>query len=167
MHGSYVENLRDQYVDVINTQLIPQLLAVNNIYLDYEDMPKFIPVDPDEMSVDEIFKAVQRGASVDKLTPEALEWLYSKGNIPVEGIDNLDFTSAGESRAGDGMATSGEGTSTNKKGGDKSVSNNENGGVEKGLQKQFATQKGTDRIIDVNTDVCINEDDLDKTGAFK
>jgi len=167
MHGSYVENLRDQYVDVINHQLIPQLLAVNNIYLDYTDMPKFKPVDPDEMSIDEVFKAVQRGASVDKLTPEALEWLYGKANMPTEGIDELDFTSAGESRAGDGMKTAGEGTSTNMKGGDKSVSNNENGGVEKGLQKQFATQKGTDRIIDVETDTCINEDELNTNGEYK
>ena len=130
-------------------------------------MPKFIPADPDELSIDEVFKAVQRGASVEKLTPEALKWLYNKALIPTEGIDDLDFTSSGDSRSGDGMKSAGEGTSNSQSGGDASVSNNENGGVEKSLHKQYVTQKGTDRIIDAETDKCVNEDELDKNGEYK
>lgn len=166
MHGSYVEDYRDQYADVINTQLIPRLLAANNIYLDHKDMPVFVPANPDELSLDEAFKAIQRGVSVGGMTNEAMKDIYERAGLPTEGVMEMDLTQA-ESKAGEGMKTAGEGTAKNVKGGDKSSANTENGGVAKSLQRQIATQKGTDRLIDVETDVCINEDQLDSDGRFK
>lgn len=167
MHGSYVEDYRDQYVDVINTQLIPRLLAANNIYLDHKDMPVFVPADPDELSLDEAFKAIQRGVSVGGMTNEALKDIYRRAGLPQDGVADLDLTQDTESRAGDGMKTAGEGTSTSVKGGDKSSANTENGGVDKQLHRTLVTQKGTDRLIDAETDKCVNEDELDAKGNYK
>jgi len=164
MHGSYVEDYRDQYADVINTQLIPRLLAINNIYLDAEDMPKFIPANPDELSLDEAFKAIQRGVSVGGMTNEALKDIYERAGLPTKGVEDLDLSQE-ESKAGEGMKTAAEGTAKKVKGGDKSSANTENGSVAK--QLKIATQKGTDRLIDSATDVCINEDQLNSKGRFK
>lgn len=167
MHGSYVEDLRDQYVDVINTQLIPRLLAKNGVYLDHKDMPVFVPADPDELDLDVLSKAIQRMKSVGGLTKEALQSMYEKAGLPIDGIDEISFEDENASRAGDGMKTAGEGTSNSVGGGDKSSANTENGGVEKALHRKLVTQKGTDRLIDADTDECINEDELDSRGSYK
>lgn len=170
LHGHHVERDTLQYSDVMDSQLAPRLLAVNNIYLSYKDMPKWQPGDPDELSLDELGKVVQRMRSVGMMTQNMLEDLAARAGLPIEGIDDLSFEDPlVESGAGEGMATSGDGTAKKKAGGDKSTSNKENGGVTKGLdtQRTIVTQKGTDRLIDANTDECINADDLDRQGHYK
>lgn len=165
IHGHHVERDIMQYVDVINTQLIPRLLAANGIYLNYKDMPKFEAGDPDEISLDDLGKIVQRMASVSMMTEPMLRTLALKAGLPEEDIENLDFTFSNmQSRAGDGMKTAGEGTALSVGGGDKSVANSANGGS---MQKSLVSQKGTDRIIDTETDECVNEHLLDKDGNYK
>lgn len=142
-HSYYVERNLLQKMDVLNNQLAPRLLAANGIYLDYEDMPVYQAKPVGEQSKDEISKVIQRIGSVMKLTPKALEKMYTDLDLPIEGIEDLDFTSKGESRSGDGMATAGEGTSNShggKNGSDASVANNENTSVTKKLVYESETE---------------------------
>lgn len=126
----YVQRNIKQKEDVINNQLLPRILAANGIYLDYEDMPTFRAVNPFKTSFDEASKFIQRVGSVNKLTQEALSFIYEDVGLPTEGIEDLDFSDSGQSRAGDGMVTAGPGTSTDVNGNDNSVSNMENGSSE-------------------------------------
>ncbi len=167
-HGQHLQSDIDMYVDILNTQLAPRLLAVNNIFADFANMPVFQPADPDELSLDEVGKFIQRVKSVDGLDGETMKEVYRRAKLPVDGLDDIDFSSSGQSRAGDGMATAGNGTSTNVGGGDNSISNAENGGsLSRGFHKNFVTQRGTDRLIDTETGECINESELDKNGNYK
>jgi len=126
-HGYYVERSVQQKVDVINSQLIPRLLAANNIYLDYEDMPKFVAADPTEYSHDELSKVTQRMKSVGGLTPNALEYLYKKAKLPTEGIEDLNFDDGDTSRGGESQGSSGTGST--QSGGSNSATNVENKGL--------------------------------------
>lgn len=167
-HGQHLQYDIDMYVDVLNNQLAPRLLAVNNIFASFADMPVFLPSDPDELPLDEVGKFIQRTKSVDGLTPDVLEEVLRRAKLPTDMIDQIDFTSSGTSRAGDGMVTAGNGTATEVGGGDASSANSENGGsVERGMQKQFVSDNGTDRIIDAVSGKCINESELDKSGNYK
>lgn len=123
-----------EMADVINSQLLPMLLAANDIYLDSEDMPVFTPLNPFKLTHDEAGKFGQRMKSVGLMTPAIAKWLHEDLGAPIEGLDDLDYTDPGTSRAGDGMKTAGEGTAKTVGGGDKSVSNNENGGVLKSFE---------------------------------
>ena len=125
-HSYYVERNILQKIDVINTQLIPRLLAANNIYLDWKDVPVFQPKSPTPPDKDVISKTIQRIKSVNGLTPSALEHLYKQLDWPTDGIEDIDFNDKGKSRAADGMKTPGFGTSTSVDGTDHSIANNEN-----------------------------------------
>lgn len=155
-----------EMADVINTQLFPRILAANGIYLDHEDMPVFVPLSPFKVTYDEAGKFGQRIKSVGLMTPALYKYLLEDLGAPIEGIEDIDFTADTESRAGDGMKTAGEGTAKTVGGSDKSVANNENGGVSKSLN-ETCTEAGTDRIINIDTGKCINSEDLDENGHYK
>lgn len=123
----YVERDMTEKADVINHQLLPRILAANGIYLDYEDMPTFAPLNPFKLSHDEAGKFGQRMKSVGLMTPAIMKWLAEDLGAPIEGIEDLDYTDKGDSRASDGMDTAGEGTSTGVSGQDASENNLENG----------------------------------------
>lgn len=126
MHGLAVENNLLQKCNVINQQLGKRLLDINDIYLDYTDMPVFQPADPQEMSLQDASVSIQRMKAVGGLTEGGLTWFYEKLGMPVEGIDKLTFEDGNTSRSGDGMVTAGEGTSSKpggKNGVDPSVGN--------------------------------------------
>jgi hypothetical protein len=123
-HGYYVERSVQQKVDVLNNQLAPRLLAANNIFLSYEDMPTFVAADPTEYSHDELSKVTQRMKSVGGLTPAALEYLYKKAKIPTEGIEDLTFDDGDTSRGGESQGSSGTGNT--QAGGYNSATNVEN-----------------------------------------
>jgi hypothetical protein len=124
LHGTYVEGLRDQIVDVINNQLLPRLFAANDIFLDYDDMPKFEAAPVKTTSWDEFSKAVQRMGSVNKLTPQMFSEMLAEVGLTDEGIEELDYTDKGESRSGESQGSSGTGNS--QQGGSNSATNNEN-----------------------------------------
>jgi len=127
--------------DLINNQLIPTILKANNIQLDWEDMPVFEPMDPDELDLDVLSKAIQRMKSVGGLTEEALTELYEKANLPTDGIDKLVFDDGDTSRGGESNGTSGTGNT--QSGGASSSTNSENGGV----AKSFTVDREEDGII--------------------
>jgi len=77
---------------------------------DYRDLPKLRWKEFDELSMDEFGKGVMRMASGDKLTPAIMKHMATKAGYPLEGIDDLDFTSHGTSEVGTSMGTSGNGS---------------------------------------------------------
>lgn len=152
-HGFYAQRNIMWKTDVLNNQLTPTLLTINNIQLDWEDMPVFEPADPDEFDVDTMSKAVQRMKSVGGLTPKALEHWYEKAGLPTEGIDELSFDDGDTSRGGESNGTSGTGST--QQGGKSSTTNAENGGS---VTKSLIVDG--DRLIDTETDQVINANDL-------
>ena len=143
-HGGFVNRAATYLKDVYETQLAPTLLAANDVYLPYNDMPQLILHDPTEIDNDAMGKLIQRLASVGMLTQKALETIYDAMGWDTEGIDKLDFTGNSQtSRAGQGMGTSGTGSSATGEGtGDNNLEN-------KSLIRDV-TQDG-DRLIDMET----------------
>lgn len=147
VHSFYVERNNLEYAEVLNTDLAPKLLSANKVYLPHNKMPKFVPANPDQLSLDEAGKFIQRVASVQKLTQPVLEKILELAGLPPEGLDELDFSSKGESRAGESEGTSGTGNS--QPGGVNSATNVENSGVTKKfiLDPSFETDS---QVVAVN-----------------
>lgn len=117
----YVNNAVSWTVDVINTKLIPMLLAKNGIELDWEDMPYFEAADPSKPDLEILSKAMQRLLSGGGMTIEALTEFYEMCGLTTEGLENLNLQEAvGKGTGG----TSGNGDS--QAGGANSDNNNEN-----------------------------------------
>ena len=108
-HASVCSRYTDQKVDVINTQLIPRILACNGIFPSWKDMPKFKPMDNIGISWDEMGKFLQRTQSVQMLTPAIYKKMADIADLPADGIEELDYTQKGQSRAGSSFGTSGNG----------------------------------------------------------
>jgi hypothetical protein len=119
-----------EIADVLNKDLIPQTFALNG--WDDEELPRFTYTDLDEEDLDEFSKLVQRIFSVN-----AIEFDREIANIirergfgaspyPKDMPVDEELLPQNRSRAGDGMKTAGEGTSTEVSGSDKSVGNLEN-----------------------------------------
>lgn len=123
-HDYYVSRNIMFKEDVINNQLAPRLLAINNIHLDFDEMPVFQSEDPSKPDLDIISKFIQRTKSVGGLTQEALESLYEASDLPVEGIEELSFDDEDSSRGGESNGSSGTGNS--QAGGASSETNSEN-----------------------------------------
>lgn len=161
VHGQFVSDNIDEKVSVLESQLAPRLLAINDISLNWKDMPKFIPADPYEFDFDGAGKFIQRVASVNKMTPDALKYFYKRAGFNQDGIDELDFTDKGESRSGESKGSSGTGNS--QKGGNSSSTNMEN----KSLSSVRKFVVDGDRIINTETDQVVNFEDLDEEGNYK
>ena len=142
LHGHYVERDCNIIEEGLNKDLIPQLLAMNNIYLPSDELPYVLSGWAEDPSKDETSKVIQRTAAVGFLpaTPEVVDENFAmlgyNYRIPEEyktspekwqeymNIYMPQFTS----RSGDGLAAGGlNGTSSSVQGSaDNSVSNNEN-----------------------------------------
>ncbi len=133
VHSFYVERNTEEFVSVLNADLAPKILTANNIFLSHKNMPKFVPANPDQLSLDDAGKFIQRAASVQKATPEAIAHIYRLAGLPTEGIEGLDFSSKGESRAGESEGSSGTGDS--QQAGSNSATNVENSGVSKSSEE--------------------------------
>ena len=156
-HDYYVDRSVMWKVDVINNQLAPRLLAINNIELDWKDMPVFKAADPSKPDLDVISKVIQRAKSAGGMTPKALEALYKEAGWPTEGIEDLTFDDGDTSRGGESGGSSGTGNSQ----GGASGGANTNNSVAKSLRVEG------DRLIDNDTDKVVNLDDLDEEGNYK
>lgn len=127
-----------EIAEVLNTDLIPQLFALNG-WTDTE-LPKFVPGDIENVDMDSFSSFIQRVAAVGllELDRDVLNKVREVGGIkpkpedePVD-YDNLS-TNVSNSRSGDGMAAGTTGNGTAKVGGkasgrDNSVANKENKG---------------------------------------
>lgn len=119
-----------EMADVLNTSLMPLLFQLNG--WDLALMPEFSYDDVEEPSLDDVGKYIQRTASVGLLpvTRPVVNKILEIGGFPVEPDDApVDHTimSGATSKAGAGMATAGDGTSTTPFGSkDSSANNSEN-----------------------------------------
>lgn len=136
IHGHFVQRDIDIIVEAFNKNLIPQLLALNDIRLSDEDMPKLKPGLIQEVDMEGFSKFIQRVGAVGYLpkTPTVINKILEVAGIDEEMDENMSTEDLmkilGEdtSRSGDGMAagTTGNGTSKNSAGRDNSTSNMDN-----------------------------------------
>lgn len=117
IHGFFVERDVNFLCEVFNRDLIPQLLALNDIFLEDEDMPLLVPGSIDEGDKDVASKAIQRAGAVGFLTMhpevlnEALQQLGFIYRIPEDIVNNPDkwleykslYLPKSTSRSGDGL----------------------------------------------------------------
>ena len=136
IHGHFVQRDIDIIVEAINRNLIPQLLALNDIRLTDEDMPKLKPGLIQEVDMEGFSKFVQRIGAVGYLpkTKEVINKILEVGGFDyvieedMTQEELMELLGQNESGAGEGMepGTSGNGTGKNSAVRDNSVSNNEN-----------------------------------------
>lgn len=124
MFSYYVERNILMKTNVLNTQFAPTMLAENSVYLDYKDMPTFKAKDPTEVDFDTIGKTIMRLGAGLNLTPTALKYFYQLMDIPIDGVDDLNFSDSGPTRAGESQGSSGTGNT--QSGGSSSITNGEN-----------------------------------------
>ena len=134
-------------LDSFAKRMIEASGLIDELGLSYKDMPRFIPADPDQLSAEEFGKLIQRLGSVNKLTPEMFKHYAKLAGAPVEGIEDLDYTDKGESRAGEGLGTSGQGANDQ---------NNSTLNVENKSMAINLVQDG-DYLVDIVTGEVVNE----------
>lgn len=145
-----VEARLKEIQDVLNTDLVPQLFALNQWSL--ERLPTFEFAQVKEEDLDVISKFLQRTASVGlvEITPENINKIAEWVGLPSRSISDEDIESLRQrltgntSGAGEGMTTAGEGTSTSPIGGDdSSVGNLEN----KSSGNMTVVSKDSDKVV--------------------
>lgn len=133
IHGHFVQRDIDIIVECFNKNLIPQLLALNDIRLSDEDMPRLKPGLIQEIDMESFSKFVQRIGAVGYLpkTPTVINKILEVGGFDEEIPEDtptdelLKLLGEDTSRAGDGYSKGSTGTGTSKIR-DNSVSNLEN-----------------------------------------
>ena len=136
IHGHFVQRDIDIIVEAFNKNLIPQLLALNDIRLSDEDMPKLKPGLIQEVDMEGFSKFVQRIGAVGYLpkTPTVINKILEVGGFDEEIPESMSteelmkLLGQDTSRSGDGMGagTSGNGTAKISSTRDNSVSNMDN-----------------------------------------
>lgn len=127
-----VESYLKEIQDPLNTDLIPQLFAMNG--WDLDRLPKFEFEQIEESDLDILSKFLQRVASVGLIqdTPENINQIAEWVGLPSRVKSDMDIEELREtltmqsSSAAEGLQTTGDGTSTSAGGKDSSVSNSEN-----------------------------------------
>lgn len=136
IHGHFVQRDIDIIVEAFNKNLIPQLLALNDIRLSDEDMPRLKPGLIQEVDMEGFSKFVQRIGAVGYLpkTPTVINKILDVGGFDEELPEDMDIDELlkilgqDTSRSGDGMTagSSGNGTGKISSTRDNSISNLEN-----------------------------------------
>lgn len=140
-HAFFIEKDINFILEVFNKDLIPQLLALNDIRLDEDDMPKLKHGIVDEVDTDLASKAIQRATAVGQLPVhpallnEILRDLNYEYRIPEDVLTDSElweqykeqFLPKATSRSGDGMESGlGSGTGDAVSDDDNSAANMEN-----------------------------------------
>jgi hypothetical protein len=111
-HEQYVEDILMWKKEVIDNQIAKTLLRENGVELDYEDMPEFEPAPIAEADIEGLSKSLQRLKSTNCATHEMIKWHYDRYGVSHEGVEDIDLTDKGSSRAGENTdGTSGNGNS--------------------------------------------------------
>lgn len=135
IHSQYVKRDANTIADVLNKDLIPQLMQINGIKLSYSDLPKIVPNEVEETSLDELGKFYQRLMTSNSivLTKENIlaiqetlgfDTRHLEDKTEEELLDYMNALGAATSRSGDGDGTSGTGNTQNAAGGDMNMENN-------------------------------------------
>jgi len=131
LSGNAAEAMLKKIMQVINDDLIRQTYELNGW-----DTSRMGTMDFDNVQTEDLesfSKAIQRYASTGMLEIDRPVLNRVRESVGIDGLsDNedprTDLMPANTSRSGDGMATAGEGTSTNPSGADTSSNNLENAG---------------------------------------
>lgn len=136
IHSHYVQRDIEIILEAVNENLVPQLLALNNIRLSEAEMPTVRSGLISDVNMEEFSKAVQRMGSVGYLpkTPAVINKILEVLGIDMKVDDSMSVEDLAKilgediSRSGDGMAagTSGTGTSKISSARDNSVANMDN-----------------------------------------
>lgn len=115
--------------NVLDNDLIKSTFEMNG--WDTKELPEFVYESVDEVSLDEAGKFLQRVTSVGlvEIDREVLNFVRKTiglTELPADVEPREEYMAENTSRAGDGMATAGEGTSTSVSGRDESSLNTEN-----------------------------------------
>jgi hypothetical protein len=125
-----VEAIISEICDVINSDLIPQTFQLNG--WSETEYPKLVACELDDVDIDAFSSAVQRIFSVNAVEMDRDVYNDIRKKVfqlqpkPEDEEVVQERLPNNRSRAGDGMKTAGDGTSTSPGGGDKSVSNKSN-----------------------------------------
>ncbi|MNF36765.1 hypothetical protein D3C84_176670 [compost metagenome] len=125
-----IESRLKEIEDVLNTDLVRQLFALNGHTLD-EELPKLKYGELDRIDLEEFSSAVQRifsvgGVEFDREVANRVRKALGVKEKPVDEPIDKESIPNSDSRAGDGMKTPGDGTSKKPGGSDSSVSNKAN-----------------------------------------
>lgn len=92
-------------------RLFKRLLDANGIYYTHKDLPIFRYKDPDQITLDEAGKFIQRVRGVSGDTPELIKFVYALIDAPTTGIEELiDFTERNmQAKIGESDGSSGNG----------------------------------------------------------
>ncbi len=125
-----IESRLKEIQDVLNNDLVKQLFLLNGAKPD-EPLPKLKYGELDKIDLEEFSKAVQRIFSTgaiefDRPIANRIRKAMGVDEKPETDPVDMSLVPASASRAGDGMKTAGEGTSTSPGGKDASTSNSEN-----------------------------------------
>lgn len=136
IHSHYVQKCLEVIMEAINENLVPQLLALNDIRLSQKDMPVVKSGLISDVDMEEFSKFVQRTGAVGYLpkTPQVINKILEVGGFDYRVDEDLDLDELLEilgedtSRSGDGMVQGSSGNGTSKISGtrDNSVSNMDN-----------------------------------------
>ena len=158
IHLHYIKRDIQVIEEGINLDLIPQLLnSMNDFDLSHEDMPKVVAGEIDKISIDEVSKMIQRVISVNGLvaTKENIIYYHSLLGFDTDSmesmsekelIESMTKIAGGASRAGEGMGTSGTGSSQNASGGDNNMENKSHFGVRVDNKGVYTTDPDGNRI---------------------
>ena len=129
-----IERRLQEIADVLNSKLIPALYQANGWSME-DELPFFTFNDIDNVSLEEFSKFVQRvfsvgGIEVDRNVMNKIREVGGFEQLPEDqevDIENISSNLTGKgTRAGDGMSTVGEGTSTKVATTDSSANNADN-----------------------------------------
>lgn len=132
MFNMFVEARLNEFVDLMNSDLIPDLFNRNGWDITKLPVLKFGRVE--KLTVAELAKAIQQLAATQKIpiTPENINHIMEIFGFPYRVPLNIEFDELTkilghgldmQSRSGDGMATAGEGTSKSVSARDETASN--------------------------------------------
>lgn len=125
-----IESRLKEIEDTLNTDLVPQLFALNG-YAPDEELPKLCYGELDRIDLEEYSKAIQRIFSVaaiefDRPIANRIRRALGVDEKGAEEDVDMSIVPNQQTRAGDGMKTAGEGTSTGAASRDSSAANTEN-----------------------------------------
>lgn len=136
IHSQYVERVNEVILEGLNDNVIPQILALNDVRLSEDEMPRVRTGRIVDIDMEGFSKAIQRIGAVGYLpkVPEVINKIVEVLDIDFEIPDDIShedlmaILGQDVSRAGDGMTVGSSGNGTSKISGvrDNSISNLDN-----------------------------------------
>lgn len=126
-----IESILKETLDLINDNLVKETLVYNGYDIDDKELPKITYQTISEIELETLGKFIQQTVSVGALEVDEVLSDDLRNRIGVPDVDRgrpikPEMIGGGDTRAGDGMKTVGEGTSTEVGGVNASTANKDN-----------------------------------------